>query len=192
MKSFRKTPQLGKKGNQRGAILIFCLVFMAILTVMGVSGMETTVLEERMSANMRDRGMAFQAAESALKAAESWLILQTTLPTTSGDGSTTVWTENSMDPALGDGLYWWDHANIVNTWWTNQGIAIAGVASVSSQPRYIIEQYRTVDSGQSIAIGGGASTVPRVFHRITSWGVGVNPTTEIRLQSTFVQSYTGP
>ena len=167
---------------------MFCLVFLAVLTVMGVSGMESTILEERMSSNMRDHNLAFQAAESALKNAEAWLSIQVTLPITSTNGTTPVWVEDSMDPAA-DGQYWWDHVNITPTWWTNNGIAIAGVDAVASQPRYLIEQYHTADSGQSIAIGGGETTVPRVFHRITTRAVGINATTQISLQSTFVKPY---
>lgn len=189
MKILKSVPETGKRSGQKGAILVFCLVFLAILTVMGTSGMETTILEERMSSNMRDYSMAFQSAESALKNAEAWLVLQDTLPVVSSDGSTRVWSEDSMDPAAADGKYWWDHANINAAWWAANADAIVGVADVATQPTYVIEQYRTVDSGQSIAIGGGESTVPRVFHRITARGVGVNPTTAVRLQSTFVQSY---
>jgi type IV pilus assembly protein PilX len=189
MKILKSVPETGRKSRQKGAILVFCLVFLGILTVLGTSGMETTILEERMSSNMRDYNLAFQSAESALKNAEAWLVLQDTLPVVSGDGSTRVWSEDAMDPSATDGKYWWDHANIDATWWAANGDAIAGVADVATQPIYVIEQYRTVDSGQSIAIGGGESTVPRVFHRITARGVGVNPTTAVRLQSTFVQSY---
>ena len=53
--------------QQRGAILIFCLVFLLILTMMGVASMESTVLEERMAGNTRDTAIAFQAAEAALR-----------------------------------------------------------------------------------------------------------------------------
>ena len=35
--------------RQKGAILVFCLVFLAVLTTLGVTGMESTILEERMS-----------------------------------------------------------------------------------------------------------------------------------------------
>lgn len=152
--------------------------------------MESTILEERMSGNMRDYSLAFQSAESALKAGEAWLILQPpNLPTTSGDGSTGVWIEDAMDPAAGDGMYWWDHANINSSWWGANGRTLNGVADVAAQPDFIIEEYKTVDSGQSIGIGGGEATVPRIFHRITARGVGLNATTEVRVQSTFVQSY---
>lgn len=175
--------------RQRGAILLFCLVFLAVLTMMGLSGMESATLEERMSGNMRDHEVAFNAAESALQGGEAWLVLQNNLPVTSTNGSTTVWAEDSMDPDVSDGLYWWDHNNINPAWWTNNGIAIDEMAQVDEQPRYLIEEYRTVDSGQSIAIGSGEVTVPRVFHRVTARGVGINPNTEAVVQSTFVQSY---
>jgi type IV pilus assembly protein PilX len=189
MTTFRKQPSFARHKQQKGAILVFCLIFLTVLTMMGVSGMESTTLEERMSGNMRDYTLAFQSAESALKAAEAWLVVQVNLPIVSADGTTTVWVENSMDPAAADGEYWWEHANMTNAWWNNNGDAVNNVAQVAAPPRYIIEEYRSVDSGQSIAIGGGAVTVPRVFHRITARGVGVNPTTAVSVQSTFVQTY---
>ena len=175
--------------QQRGAVLVFCLIFLAVLTMMGVSGMESTTLEERMSGNMRDHELAFNAAESALQVGEAWLILQNTLPITSTDGSTAVWAENAMDPDAADGLYWWDHTNINAAWWNANADSIANVAQVAAQPAYVIEQYRTVDTGQSIALGGGETTVPRIFHRITARGVGINTNARAVVQATFVQSY---
>ena len=189
MKKYQQSAFAGQRQQQRGAVLIFCLVFLAVLTMMGVSGMESTILEERMSSNMRDHNLAFQAAESALKNAEAWLTAQSGLPVTSAHGSTVVWEEDAMDPAAADGLYWWSHANITPTWWTNNGIEISGVDDVAAQPLYIIEEYRTADTGQSIGIGGGEVTVPRVFHRITARAVGAATTTQVSLQSTFVKPY---
>ncbi len=177
--------------QQRGAILVFCLIFLTVLTMMGVSGMESTTLEERMSANMVDKERAFNAADTALQAAEAWLILQDTLPITSSDGSTTVWGEDDPDIALdpADGMYWWEHANVNAAWWTANGDAPANVPIVATQPRYLIEEYKTVDTGQSIAVGGGETTVPRIFHRITAAGWGIANTTSAVVQATFVQTY---
>jgi type IV pilus assembly protein PilX len=189
MKKMQKRSQIAIPRRQNGAILVFCLVFLSILTVMGTSGMETTVLEERMSTNMRDYSLAFQSAESALKNAEAWLIAQDTLPTVSGDGSTTVWSESAMDPSAIDGKYWWDHANINAAWWAANADAITGVADVASQPAYVIEEYRTVDTGNSLSIGSGEVPRTRTFHRITARGVGINSATTVSVQSTFVQSY---
>ena len=180
--------------GQQGAILVFCLIFLTVLTMMGVSGLESTTLEERMSANMVDKERAFNAADTALQAGEAWLIAQDLLPITSADGSTTVWAEDSMDPTragLGndDGIYWWDHPNMTSAWWTANGDAPANLPAVAVQPRYLIEEYKTVNTGQSIAIGGGESTVPRIFHRITARGWGIATTTGAAVQATFVQTY---
>lgn len=174
---------------------MFCLIFLTVLTMAGVSGMESTTLEERMSANMVDKERAFNAAESALQAGEAWLITQDFLPVTSTDGSTTVWAEDSMDltpsddPLLNDGKYWWEEDTKTPTWWTNNGDAPANVPVVATQPRYLIEEYKTVDTGQSIGIGGGETTVPRIFHRITAVGWGIVNTTSSMVQATFVQTY---
>ncbi|MCG8416260.1 MAG: PilX N-terminal domain-containing pilus assembly protein [Pseudomonadales bacterium] len=191
MKKLNNRAGLPRIQQQQGAILVFCLIFLTVLTMMGVSGMESTTLEERMSANMVDKERAFNAADTALQAAEAWLILQDTLPITSTDGSTTVWGED--DPDLGldtaDGMYWWEHANVTAAWWTANGDAPANVPVVATQPRYLIEEYKTVDTGQSIAVGGGETTVPRIFHRITAAGWGIANTTSAVVQATFVQTY---
>jgi type IV pilus assembly protein PilX len=189
MKKMRQAPNLVTRCRQKGAVLIFCLVFLAILTMLGVSGMESTILEERMSGNMRDYTLAFQAAESALKDAEGWLVMQNALPFTANNGATRVWVVDSMEIAANDGLYWWDDVNINAAWWTANGVALFNVASVNAQPVSVIEQYRAVDTGQSIAIGGGEVTLPRILYRATARAVGVNATTEVKLQSTFVRSY---
>lgn len=191
MKKLNNRAGLPRIQQQQGAILVFCLIFLTVLTMMGVSGMESTTLEERMSANMVDKERAFNAADTALQAAEAWLITQDTQPITSTDGSTTVWGEDDPDALLDttDGMYWWEHANVNGTWWTTNGDAPANVPVVATQPRYLIEEYKTVDTGQSIAIGGGETTVPRIFHRITAAGWGIANTTSAVVQATFVQTY---
>lgn len=52
---------------QRGAVLIIALLFLVILTILGVTAMTSTTFEERMAGNTRDRGLAFMAAEAALR-----------------------------------------------------------------------------------------------------------------------------
>jgi len=160
-----------------------------VLTMLGISGMESTILEERMAGNMRDHSMAFQAAESALRDGENWLDLQVTLPLQSGDGSTRVWSENSMDPSQSDTTYWWDDPNISDAWWDNNADELDGFDALATEPQYIIEEYHTASSGQSIGIGSGETNMQRVFHRITARGVGVSSTSEVFLQSTFVKPY---
>jgi len=55
---------------QRGAVLLVTLVMLLLLTLIGLASMRLASLEERMAGNLRDRQVAFQAAEAALRAGE--------------------------------------------------------------------------------------------------------------------------
>ena len=56
--------------NQRGAILIIALIMLLVLTIIGLSSMRGTSLQESMAGNMRDSSLALQAAEAALRQGE--------------------------------------------------------------------------------------------------------------------------
>lgn len=175
--------------RQRGTVMIFCLVFLAVLTMMAVSGMDSSILEERMSGNLRDQSSAFQAAESGLKEAEAWLTNQIELPDISTDGSTVVWELDSLDPNGGDDIHWWEDQSTDAAWWDGNSISLAGFSIVNSQPQYLIEHLMDARQGESIAIGNGENPLPRIFHRITSRGEGATNTAEKTLQSIFVKYY---
>lgn len=53
-----------------GNILFVSLILLLVVTVIGISTISTTGLNEKMAANYRDHNLAFQAAEAALKAGE--------------------------------------------------------------------------------------------------------------------------
>src|SRR3569832_2459392 len=59
--------------RQAGAVLIVSLLMLLIMTLLGITAMNSTTLEEKMAGNMRDRNTAMQASEAALKAAEAAL-----------------------------------------------------------------------------------------------------------------------
>src|SRR3546814_2367413 len=52
---------------QRGASLIVVLILLLVVTLLGLAALRTTILQERMSANLFDRSLSFQAAETALR-----------------------------------------------------------------------------------------------------------------------------
>ena len=60
-------------GQQRGLALFMSLVMLLILTILGVSSVQNTSLQERMSRNALDSNLAFQAAESALRDGEDFI-----------------------------------------------------------------------------------------------------------------------
>lgn len=59
--------------RQRGISLLVALILLLVMTLLGLAVLRSTVLEERMSANMLDRTYQFQAAESALRQGETLL-----------------------------------------------------------------------------------------------------------------------
>lgn len=64
--------------RQRGATLIFSLVMLLVMTTLALSGVRGIGLQERMASNLYDRDLAFQAAESALRAGENAITLSAT------------------------------------------------------------------------------------------------------------------
>lgn len=56
--------------KQQGVVFVTALVFLAVITLLGVTAMKTANLEERMAGNMRDRNVALQMAEMTLRYAE--------------------------------------------------------------------------------------------------------------------------
>jgi type IV pilus assembly protein PilX len=56
--------------RQRGVVLFVVLVLLLILSYLGLTAMQESTAEERMSGNLRDRNVALQAAELALRDAE--------------------------------------------------------------------------------------------------------------------------
>src|SRR6056297_1077089 len=64
---------LGRAHRQSGIVLPIVMILMVILGVLAVSGMDDTAMQERMAGNLRDREVAFQAAESALRMGEGWI-----------------------------------------------------------------------------------------------------------------------
>lgn len=56
--------------RQQGFSLVIVLILLVVMSVLGVAVLRSSAMQERMSANLRDRSMAFQAAETALREAQ--------------------------------------------------------------------------------------------------------------------------
>jgi type IV pilus assembly protein PilX len=72
-RTFRSSSSRGPKplAYERGTALVVALLFLVILSMIGIASMTGTTLEEKMSGNARDRNIALQAAEAALRDAEN-------------------------------------------------------------------------------------------------------------------------
>ncbi len=62
----KRNNAMRSRGDQRGAVLVMGLVMLLVLTVLGVSGMNTATLELTMAGNTQFHQEAFQAAETGI------------------------------------------------------------------------------------------------------------------------------
>lgn len=68
--------------RQDGIVLVVGLVFLLVLTILGVTSLRTTTLQQRMAGNLQQRTVAFQDAESRIAAFYNAVISGATLLST--------------------------------------------------------------------------------------------------------------
>ena len=61
---------IGRKASQQGAVLFIALIFLLLLTLLGVTASSTSILQERMTGGMRNAHLALMGTESALRGGE--------------------------------------------------------------------------------------------------------------------------
>lgn len=66
MKSKQLALPMAPPREQRGAVLVVSLIMLVVLTLLGLAGMNTTQMEEKMAANSQELSRAFQAAETGV------------------------------------------------------------------------------------------------------------------------------
>lgn len=160
---------------QRGTVLVVALVFLVIMTLLGVGAMQSSVLEERMAGNLRDDRVSFEAAESALRAGEQAL---------RDNGAT-------LDFNGTGGLYHHADENAPDPLYFTAGESIElspGLDSdlIASQPRYFMEKLPPVTPpGNSIE--AGTPVTGKSLYRIVARGKGGSEDSETVLQSTFLR-----
>lgn len=170
--------------RERGASLFVSMIFLIILTILGLAAMRVATLEERMSGNARDRSLAFQAAEAALRDGETDIenknfdrtgdstravkisgLAGATATCTNGlccnlqgltcvEPSTPLYKSSKLDAGVAYGTY----------------TGASALSGLSQQPRYLIEPF-LVD-GKS-------------YYRITARGYGLNANTQVTLQEVY-------
>jgi type IV pilus assembly protein PilX len=111
--------------KQRGVALIVSLLLLLAITMLVMSGSRNTNIQERMSANLYDRELSFQASESAVRAAEQWLMAN---PNTDCTASAQCY----MTPDPNDPVRWMDPATVWQT-------ATVNLGSIVASPEFIIE-----------------------------------------------------
>ena len=166
--------------SMQGATLAIALIMLLLMTIIGVSAMQTTIFEEKMSSNMRNKDIAFQSAESALREAEAWVINLNALPAdiASCASQPCVITYDST-------RYLEDQTA---TWWTNNSAVFSSstLSNIKSQPRYVIEFYRFVADSPVQGIGIPTGTY---YYRVTARATGITDDAVTILQTTVAKRF---
>lgn len=171
-----------QRPGQRGAALVVSLLILTVMTVIGVTGMQSTSLEEKMTGNLRNNSLAFAAAESALQHAEDLLSPARQLPTFSSSGSGGYYSKDAAtDPSRWKTV--WSTGNVTS-------YMDVTLAKVKTLPMFIVEELTYVTPGGS---SGGSLEVPseqqasppRAWYRITARGTGGTDNAEVILQSIY-------
>lgn len=172
--------------KQQGAALFVSLIMLVIMTILGLSSVQTTSLEERMSRNARDSNLAFQAAESAAIDAISQV-------------SALVADGGFPNPAAG--LYVAAAPGAPQPWeavdWASESnliVAPSNIAGLFRPPKYIIERVTEngPDDGSEMVVTnygedtGGASSV---IYRITTHGTGGTEAARVMIQVTYGRQF---
>jgi len=165
---------------QRGAALIVSMLILLVLTLLGITAMVITSLEERMSGNLRDKNLAFQAAEVALHAGELAVISGLSADSQATFGCTAAVT----CPPLAADLT----AN--SSVWATAQTFDETLSSVRSQPKYLVEVLTPTAislMGLPAMIAGASAQpgTPQCYYRITALGYGGTNTATAILQSTY-------
>lgn len=162
-------------GFQRGVVLIICLIFMLIMSVIAASAMQSTTLQERMAGNARDTNSALQAAEAALRAAER--VLQSASPGTF-NGSNGRYQQCAVSATTCSTPDWSVRSS---TGWLSIGNFGGGV---SAAPQYYLEELPDVVQ-PSVSLDADSAQTPLAIYRITARGFGVSDKSMVVLRTIY-------
>lgn len=155
--------------SQKGAVLAVSLVMLLLLTIIGVTGTQVTGLEEKMTNNIRERNTAFQAAETALRAAETFLT-QASLPSFSTAGTNGLYNNSGTPPHKYDN---WADFNTAS-------YSASTLNSTFSAPRYVIQRLKNIAGSSSL---DASNFNENELYRITARGVGGTVNSVVVLES---------
>ncbi len=170
--------------RQEGIVLMMSLVMLLLLTLLGVSSIQTTSLQHRMARNAADANMAFQAAESALRDGEDYIETLSAL--------------TIFDAANGEanGFYYEEDPGAEPNWralnWAgNDGFrpGDTAITDVKKQPQYILEHIKTVISDADALnlnnIGQDTGSGRTQIFRVTARGTGGTAAAKVMIQATY-------
>jgi type IV pilus assembly protein PilX len=173
------TTNIGQCGrfqrHQRGAVLVISLIMLLVMTLIGITGMQSSSMEEKMVSNVRDIDLSFQAAEAALREAEASL-QAVVLDEFDGSNVGLYQPAAAGDPPL------WEQSS---TWSAGGYVPYSKTLSyLSEQPKYIIEELSPIPDPKGSVAADEPLPDTRVY-RVTARGLGGGDKAITILQAAF-------
>lgn len=170
----------GSARRQSGAVLVVSLMILVLLTLLGLTAIQASTVQERIAGNTRNLDLAFQAAEAALREAEDRLD-NPSVPLTNGSVAGWYrWNNTVAPPTWATPTIWADTSKSRMTYalGSDQGWAVAAA------PQFAIEELPPMpDLGGSL--DGSAAMSEDVMFRVSAHAVGANANTVVILQTTY-------
>lgn len=140
------TPPPRRRRRERGATLIITLVMLVLITLLGLSSIRRSTVDERSAGANRDRNKAFQAAEAAVR-------------TCLNQVKAAAFTGTVLTPSAATTSPLWEVASN----WTNANSTVVTVdaTGLSTQPRCMVERFGAGTENYRVtgrAVGGSALT----------------------------------
>lgn len=174
--------------NQHGMVLITALIFLVILTLIGVSLSNSGTLEERIGRNIRDQDIAYAAAEAALRDAElhiyggyQWPYAPVKLIDFNPNCDNGLCDPVTSSPVNAAQLNFFEDSTGFGTKAIGLGHVTGSpeVQHVADQPRYLIEILPT-------KLGPVTGSTTNKIFRITAQAIGQSSSTRIVLQEIYI------
>ena len=167
--------------KQNGATLAVSLIMLFLITVLGIGSIQSTHLQEKMAANMVNKSMSFAATESAVAAAELWILslsLEPPVQTTCGTSNCVRTKMVSMNVLTAP-----------ETFWQTQTVPYTtSISDIPTAPRYYIEFIQFVPDTPEI---GSVSSKNKgmFYYKITARGTGSNNESASIIQTTIARRF---
>ena len=164
--------------KQQGAVLVLSLALLLAMTVLALSLSQSVRSQSQISRNIREKDVAFELAESGLRAGESSLIQMSSTPAGCSAPPCMVYAAATLPERPQD-------QNM--TWWSNLGkeYSTEGAAKAAST-RYVVEEVAFIPDSLTIGIGKRSG---RFIYRITAVGSEKADGTSSVLQSTYARRF---
>ena len=162
---------------QQGSVLTISLLILLVLTIVGATALNGTVMEEKMSANFQNGHTAFQAAESSINRTVLAIAQNRDLPLAA------MAAKDAAD-ASGDPPVWPTVATYVMSGSSSGGDATAhDQTTLNATVRYVGEN-KFPAAGCSIVLGKGTACMAVVLDVVASGTVNDTNVTRTHIQGT--------